>query len=296
MSSRKNLIGFIKILIKWKWPIVIVTLIAAIGSIIVALILPNYYESVATVKPANLATQDRVILFSTESSDKVLNYFGDKHDINRVLSIANSAPLLDHVINYFDLAKHYDIDQDSRLWRYKTQREFKGNYKAIKTELETVHISVIDQDPQLAADIVSHIVKKVDEINSSLVVERNRQILRSLESSLERKQQTINSYTDSLASMGDTTRIDYKVLSRKLMQLISDFNKQGSLADQYEMTANSEFSSLFVLEEAQPADKKKKPVRWIIVVSATLLAFFLSLIAVVLIEQYRDIREELNND
>lgn len=295
MSSRKNLISFLRILIKWRLMILIVVLIAAIGSVIIALVLPNYYQSTATFLPSNLSALDRQVLFSTESGDRMINYFGDANDIDRILAFANSGPLINDVIMHYKLYDHYNIDTTSTRWMLKTRNEFEDNYKALKSERGYVEISILDQDKELAAQMVNYIVQKIDNANTELVLGRNRQILSVVEKQLEEKEAELESLSDSLTAISDTTRITYKVLFRKQNKVIEDFNNLNTLVSQYKSTVNNEFSSLYIIEGAQPADKKTKPVRWLIVVSSVLIALFLSIVAAVVIEQYKDIKYELNN-
>ena len=295
MSSNKNLITFLRILIKWQKMILIVVAVAAVGSIIIALLLPNYYKSEATFLPSNLSAYDRSTLFSTEGAEKEIDYFGNKNDIERILAFANSSPLIQHVINHFKLYDHYDIDTTSSTWRLKVRREFDGNYKAIKSEKGYVEVSVLDTDKELAAEIVNHILAKIDEANSAVFKNRNRQILVTMENQMAEKSRELQGMTDSLSSFNDTTNIKYKVLHRQQQQVLENYNNLLTLVDQYRGTVNNEFSSIYIIEAAQPAIKKSKPVRWLIVVSATLIALFLAVIGAVVIEQYKDIKYDLKN-
>jgi uncharacterized protein involved in exopolysaccharide biosynthesis len=46
-------------------------------------------------------------------------------------------------------------------------------------------------------------------------------------------------------------------------------------------------SSIYIVQEAYPATKKSKPVRWLIVASSVLITFTLSVIFITLLELYR---------
>lgn len=295
MDSRRNLIDFLKILIKYRVFIIIVWLLAAIGSVTAALLMPNYYMSSTRFYPSNLATFDRGYLFSTESREKVLSYFGDKQDVNRVLSIANSSELIDHVINYFKLYEHYEIDTTSQNWRYKVQRRFSKNFKALKTELDDVEISVWDTDRELAATIANHFTLKVDELYSKLLRERNHNNKLSVTNRLIALEKEMDTLSQQLANISDTTAVQYSTLAKKQRSVVEDYNTWSKLMGQYEATTGYDFRSIFVIEKAYPSDKKDRPVRWIIVVSAMLLVTFVTLIGVVLVEKYKEIRPELKN-
>lgn len=295
MDSRKNLIDFLRILIKFRVFIIVVMTLTAIGSVAAALLMPNYYKSSSSFYPSNLATFDRGYLFSTESREKVLSYFGDKQDVNRVLAIANSSELMDHVINHFELYAHYDIDTNSKNWRYKVQRKFMKNFKAIKTELDDIEISVWDTDRNLAATIVNHYTLKVDDLYSKLLRERNYNNKMSVRNRVKALENEMDSVSIQMMQLRDTSVIQFKTLVQKQLSLVEDYNTWSKLLGQYEATTGYDFRSLFITEKAYPSDKKDRPVRWIIVVSTMLLVAFITVIGVVLIEKYREIRPELHN-
>ncbi|HEX8658697.1 MAG TPA: hypothetical protein VF690_14220 [Hymenobacter sp.] len=54
-----------------------------------------------------------------------------------------------------------------------------------------------------------------------------------------------------------------------------------------ELTLKARLSSLYLVQKAYPATRKAKPVRWLIVLSSTLLVFVLSIVFVALLELYR---------
>lgn len=294
MSTRESLIDLLKILIKWKSLIIIITVLAIVGSVVISLLMPNQFKSQASFKPYNLVKFDRIFMFS-KTMDKPISFFGDKSDIARMLSLANSQQMADHIINEFNLAEHYRIDTTSRDWRYKAQRKFKGNYKALRTERENLELTVYDTDPKLASSIANYIMYRIDLSNITLIQDHNTGVLKTVSAQLTDMQEELINTTDSLANIRDTGSVYYKVLSKQQTILIDEVSEMKSLKDQYEAASAHKFSSIFIIGEAQPAIKKSKPVRWIIVVASTLAAFFISMLGSIFIEKYKELRHELNN-
>ena len=106
MSTEEySLVHVLRILKKWKKSILLFTLVA---TIFVALFswffLDNYFLSYTRFYPVNLAYSDRSAMFS--ESGVTVPFYGDKEDANRVLTIAQSADLAQHIINQFQLAAH----------------------------------------------------------------------------------------------------------------------------------------------------------------------------------------------
>lgn len=294
MSTRESLIDLLKILLKWRSLIIIVTVLAIVGSVVISLLMPNQFKSQASFKPYNLVKFDRIFMFS-KSMEKPISFFGDKSDIARMLSLANSQQMTDHIINEFNLAVHYRIDTSSRDWRYKAQRKFQGNYKALRTERENLQLTVFDTDPQLAASIANYIMYKIDQSNITLIQDHNKDVLKTVSTQLDNMQSDLIKTTDSLANIRDTGSVYYKLLSKQQEILVDEMSELKSLKDQYEAASSHKFSSIFIIQEAQPAIKKSKPVRWIIVVASTLAAFFISMLGSIFIEKYKELRHELNN-
>ncbi len=295
MVSQENLVGLFGKLWRWRKYLIILTVLAAVGSTVISLLLPNYYKSTAIFYPSNIATFDRVILFSTESSDKVLNYFGSKEDVSRMLAVTRSSDLIGDVIYRFNLAERYGIDTSSPKWHSKVIREFLSNYKAVRTELGNIEVSVWDRDPLVAAEMANYIMNRTDRLYTGMVTDRYKTISENIRDQLEAKEKELLRLTDSLASFSDTTDIHYTILRKTTSKVVKDYNNLRTLKDQYEFSANNEFSSLFVIEEAKPADRKSRPVRWLIVVSATFLGFLFAVFSILIFEQFREIRNGIRN-
>jgi len=293
MTEQKNLLDVLRIWIRWRWLIVGVTVAAAVISAIVALLMPNYYKSTVVFYPYNLATQDRAILFSTESSDRVLNYFGDKYDVNRLLAICQSAKLVNEVIDVYNLGVRYGYDTTSRQWRAKTQKEFWSNYQPIKTELDNISLTVWDTDPGQAFEMTRYIMRRAGEIYGGLIRDRNANLLNSMDAQLSISLPELRKLTDSLAMFRDTTSVYFKVLSAQHRMAMHNVNQVRTIRDQLYVTAQHDLESIYVFSEPEVATRKSKPTRWIIVAATTFAALFLSLLAAILIEKYREVRSAL---
>src|SRR5579863_3557896 len=161
MDKEFNLVAALRIILKWKKPILILVVVSAIVSAFFSVfVMDEYFLSWATFYPKNLYLDDRAMIFNSEKTGGQIEYFGTKNDVSRVLSIANSAQLMEYIIDSFKLAEHYKIDKNSKFWRTKVRKKFDKNYDAIKSEHDAVHVSIYDTDPKLASDMVRAVVDK----------------------------------------------------------------------------------------------------------------------------------------
>src|SRR5690606_33137629 len=145
MNQPLSLIDLTKVYLRWKKPILVFVAISTITAVVISLMLTNYYESKAVFYPSNPALTDRQMLFNDKGSDIYLDYFGSKNDVNRMLAIAYSNPVIDYMIENFKLQEHYKIDTADQLWIWKTRKEFLSNYRAIKNELGALEVTIEDQ-------------------------------------------------------------------------------------------------------------------------------------------------------
>jgi uncharacterized protein involved in exopolysaccharide biosynthesis len=304
MSSHKTLADLIRIFIKWKKIILIITLTGVIGSAIVAFLLPKYYKSTAIFYPYNLNGLDP----KTASSNQPTQIFGTNDDIERIIQIAGSSELVNHIIQKYDLYKRYDIDTTKvEYGKYKIVLEFEENVDVIKNEKGAVEVIVLDKDPIIASSMANEIVAKIDQINRSALIDNNIKSYTIVAASLESKTKELESFSNALKGYSEqekgTTntalnetekinKIDFK-LTEQIIQLIDLKEKY----DRFSLFLKSDFSSIFIIEKAYPIEKKSKPIISLIIIISTLIIFIFTLLTILLIEFYRqNIRELLKNE
>jgi len=317
MNESYSLVDSLKVLLKWKKPIGVFVTISTIAAVIVTLLIPNYFESIAIFYPTNPAMTDRQMLFNDKGTDQYFDYFGSKADVNRMLSIAYSADVIDYLIVKFDLATHYKIDTTDKLSHWKTKKEFLSNYEAIKNELGAIEITVIDEDRELAATMANAAVEMIDKLNKEIIRKNKANILEIYKSKKEDKVAETNMLADSLANLRikyNITELEtpdggiimikgndphvvehFKILLRKQYNAIKDLNGVTTIHEQYAATLQDDVSSVNIVEKAFPSDKKKGPMRSLIVLSALLASLFLGVTIALLTERAREIKQQLAN-
>ncbi len=312
MDKEFNLLVAIRIILKWKKQILILTvasgIIAAVFSVFV---MDEWFFSYSKFYPTNQALSDRSAIFGNETK---VDYYGDKADVNRVLTIANSIPVIDFVIDSFKLAEHYYVSKDKKYWKTIVRKKFEKNYEAIKTEHDAVQVSVYDTDPKIAAAIVNAVVRKVDELNKQHVIESKQKVYDAVGAQAANLQDDVTSYIDTLAALGEhykikvstgadgTVLVDggdyravqlYKSILAKQTNAARELNNLTNIKGQLSVSLQNNETSLYVLETAFASDRREKPVRSLVVIITVLLTGFVSLIGVLLIEQIREIKSQL---
>jgi len=312
MDKEFNLLTAIRIILKWKKQILILTvasgIIAALFSVFV---MDEWFLSYSTFYPTNQSLSDRSAIFGNETQ---VEYFGTKSDINRVLTIANSVPIIDFIIDSFKMAEHYDISKEKKYWKTIVRKKFEKNYEAIKTEHDAVRVSLYDTDPKVAAAIVNTVVRNVDELNKQHVTESKQKIYTAIVDQTAKLQLTADSYIDTLAILGERYKVKvssgadgtilvdgsdyhavqlYKSILAKQTNTARELNNLTNIQGQLNVSLQNNETSLYVLEAAFASDRREKPVRSLVVIITVLITGFVSLIGVLLIEQIRDIKSHL---
>jgi uncharacterized protein involved in exopolysaccharide biosynthesis len=86
---------------------------------------------------------------------------------------------------------------------------------------------------------------------------------------------------------------DWIFINDRLYHLVEEYSKIKVDLDEALMNFNREISFANVVSAPYPADKKAYPVRWVIVAVTAIGAIFLSLIAILIIENYESIKRNL---
>ena len=355
---KENILGVLETLFKWKKEIIITCLAAAILSIIVSYVLPEYFKSNTTFYAAStdLASPERIF---GEAND-AMEYYGEAEDIDRVITIAESNEVTEFLINKFNLYERYDIDTSDLESPYYVRLKLADMYKLKQTKFDAIVLSVEDKDPKVASEMATVARNKTSEILSRLIKESQNEVLNTYRGSISEGEKNIVVVNDSLQRTRDRFKV-YNTQSQSAgissaMQRargkllineieLEEMKKQGrvnrdtlvrrnsviaatkfqikelekdlalfnsgmaqvtyleTLQDEaseqlsedkerfakYLAAYNSSFPTIHVVETARVPLIKSGPIRWLIVVASTIIAFIFSVLGVLVIDQYSDV-------
>ena len=196
MDNPNSLLGVIQSMWRWRKRIIIICAITALGSVIICLLLPNYYKSSAIFYAAspNLAFPEPVGMESRETE-----YYGEKEDMDRVLTIAESKEIAEYLIDKYNLFAHYEIDSVGEKADYKVMKHFRKLYDVERTKFNAIEISIEDKEKELARDMINDAWKKINEIGQQIIKESQRVELATRRRTVENKEAEMKKLNDSLA-------------------------------------------------------------------------------------------------
>ncbi len=194
MERKDSLVDILRILYKWRKRIILVCVIAAVGSIIISLTMPNYYmaETVFLAASPDLSQPDELF------KDSKKRIYGDDLDVDRMLTIAKSSKLLTYLVDTFNLYDRYNIDPDESRAQFKVQKKLINLYSVERNKYNAIVISVEDKDPEVAAQIAKAARERIDYAAQEIIRESQERMIETYEKSIEKKKNMMEEIRDSL--------------------------------------------------------------------------------------------------
>lgn len=279
----------VRILMKWRKPIGLLTLAAALLSVIISFLLPEQFQSKGIFIPNNPYMMDAGSLFRSEASADPVYLFGGKNDIDRFLTLGESRALYSDIIKKFDLYRHYKIDTTDVLKDYYVSESLRSHFTMTKTSAGMIEIDVIDKDKHLAANMANEIMYRLDSLNKKVVMEKKYDVAKIYEVRLKERYDYMKQMNDSLyrtVLRNPKDSIAVSTLKMLTKYATGEYNRMYVINDQHQTSLHQNYSTIYIIEEAVPALRRAKPVRWIIVTSATLVAFVVGILGAFAIERF----------
>jgi uncharacterized protein involved in exopolysaccharide biosynthesis len=289
------------------WVIVVTTGLSSI----VMLIKPNIYKAQTIFYPASISIQKPVF---TEAEQNI-NYYGDDHDVDRMLSTANSLDLKMEMIEDFELSKHYGHDESLE----KTLSIFNKSYNVLKTEFDAIRIEFYDRDPSFSAQLVNAARDRVDHKTQEIIKKAQKSVLNSAEQSLV----TINEQIKELNQVLTKERLKYgiydtesqaqafailesrggqmsdidkrttlytegitnvKTLEEQILQASEMKIRYQSNVDRLKSAMESSISAIHIIENGTAPLKKYGPRRTLYVLGAVIMMIFISSLIILMVD------------
>lgn len=323
-ESSKNAQDLLLFVWKKKWILIGITIIAAIVSSISALMMTPLFRSTAIVYPTATST----VSFSEQRNAKANSMdFGEEEQAEQMLQFLQSSRIRNRIVSKYDLLNYYEIGANDPNKNYKLSAMYGEHIQFERTRYGSILINVWDKKPVQAALIANDIVNLIDTVINNIVKERTVpafQIVKRKYEHLQYEKQKLEDSLRTLAHLGVVT-------SEARASLIAAMSKVSSKADrdyikskieinaqygaaydgleelrkfktekltdleavyeQAESDAHTDFNHKFVVEWALKADKKDKPVRWIIVVVSTLGTFAFAILLLLVLEKIKELRK-----
>lgn len=311
MESNFNNLNVINVLLKWWVHLLVILLVALLGSAIISGLITEKYKSWAVVYPSNISP------------------YSEESETEQMFQILQASYVRDKVIATFELDKHYEIAPDYKHYKTALVNEYNENVKISKTPGEAIRIEVLDKDPEISKQMVETILLAYNEKIRMLHEEKFEEVVAVWDRAIQRKKALIDSLERKLYVLAtEDGLIDYTSQSEEVMKgmlgtiqggssgvnrsevkkLRKSLEEKGGmllltiqnlenesvnmreLSKEYDIAfANYDrkYSYTNTIEAPFAADKKSYPVRWLIVALTMFTTLFLALLVIGIIENIR---------
>jgi len=291
---------------KWKIHLLIISVVAGGLGVLFSssIFITPKYSSHGVLYPANISP------------------LSEESETEQMLELIQSQDIRFRIFDAFDLASHYEIPENDPHYLTKLNKRFEGNVNFRKTENEAVMVVVLDEDPQIASDMVDSIIAFYNQKVLNLNKEKSVELVRVYNNHLNRKQTEIDSlsrivkkyrkdnnmldfgiqtkeYTRAIAngkSFGDTKESlqnlrdfgsDFMITDSLLWNAMSDYHEIKQVLEITIRDTTKTITYAHVVAEPFAADKKEYPKRWIFVFFSVLGALFAGVVVLIFIDRAR---------
>jgi uncharacterized protein involved in exopolysaccharide biosynthesis len=271
-----NLLDLMIVLAKHKKMIMLVTFAAALLAVGYSLLMPNIYTGTAKILPPQSSQSSSVNAIMLAQLGGLTGAAGAAlglKDPNALyLAMLKSRNIMEKIVRRFDLQTVYEAktmtDTLNALEKESTISSSKDG---------VIVVEVDDNDPQRAAALANAYIEELNKLMQTFALTEASQRgqffetqmkpakdkLTDAEIALDRTPNTSLQYMDALRNLRYQEGI-YDILARQFAAAKLDEAKDSPLIQ--------------ILDNAIPPEKKSKPKRSLIVILATLAAFFLAVV------------------
>ncbi len=323
--------NFLFLLFKWRKMLIIIALASAVVSAGVSLLIRNKYVSTVVMFPTSTNAISKALISTSYGLKEDIMEFGEEEQAEQMLQILNSNEIRSRVIEKFNLLEHYRINPESQYHKTKLYQTYNENISFSRTEYMAVQIKVVDEDPQMAADIANEIANLYDTVKNNMQKQRATEGFRIVESTYIDLESDINWKEDSLAFLRMKGVQDYESQAERLYEgLVREIGKGNTPAvkliqneldtiakygtayvsirdaleydkkqlsevkgkyEEAKVDAHEVIPQKFIVDSAYKAEKKSYPVRWLIVVVSVFSTLLMSIVLIILYENYSKFKQ-----
>ncbi len=163
--------------------ILAVTGFVAVASVVISLLLPNWYRASARVlvPESQGASLSSAILSNLPAAASALLGGGPAGDYTRYLALLTSRNMMEAAVDSFNLITVYETGDEEHPVEEAVEMLRDNVEFEIDMEFDFLSISVLDRDPERAASMANFFVRRLNDMNARLSTEGASNYRRSIE-------------------------------------------------------------------------------------------------------------------
>ena len=254
-----DVFNFIKLVWKWKIPVISISILAGILTYIFtgpSFVTPLYKANVIFYPTTN-TNLSTTILAEPGTQGYGLLQFGTDEDGEQLLQILKSDEMKNNIIIKFELAGHYGLDTTKPSSMLGLRNLFNNNLEVKQTEYKAIEVIVYDKDPQTAADIANYIANYADAQKNDIQKIKAKEALEIIESEYLKQKSIMDSMNRVLAKLRQEGIYDYFGQIADLNEAYTintvRLEQEEALLKVYEQNKNSLPDTLIIKSRARVA-------------------------------------------
>lgn len=321
----------IKVL-KWRRPLLIITISAVIVSTIIAFLMAPQYKSTATIFPTRSFSISKLLIEQNIGNQEDYMQIGDEDDAEKLLQILNSDQIKQLVADKYNLWDEWKVEKDKYANHY-LKIKWDDHVKFKRTDFNSIKVEVHDYTANRAAEVANSIVDFVDSIKNNMTKDVALQAFKIVENEYKTTVESMNALEDSLQTLRQLGVMDYKndveaytksyakalekgnsngikalelkldvlkkyggaynMVSENLRKYRFKFPVIKSKYDEALVNVSKNLPFKFVVDKAQPNEYKAKPVRWLIIALSALSAFIMGITILTISDKLKQIKNKI---
>lgn len=318
---------------KWRKKLIIVTVLAAVLSVIASFIISPQYKATAIIFPSRTFSVAKLLVEQNAGNQEDYMELGDEDDAEKLLQILNSNEIKERVVEQYDLYTHWKIPRDNELTTHYLNLKWNEMVSFKRTDYVSIRIDVYDYQSDRAAKIANSIVAYADSVKFRMTREIARQAFAIVEEEYNTYLKNVSDMEDSLQVIRELGILDYKSeikayskemakalangdarAESKLKSKMDTLQKYGMASvdlteklkkyrfkypviqgkyDEAFVNLNRHLPSKFIVDKAIRNEKKAKPVRALIVIVSTFSAFMLALLVLLFSDKLIEMKNKI---
>ncbi|MBX2972716.1 MAG: hypothetical protein KF797_06405 [Flavobacteriales bacterium] len=301
-----------------------------VAGIIAAYWITPLYKSEVVMFPAITNSVSKALLNEQSTGRDDILALGDEEDCEQLMQMLHSEKIRERVARRFNLMEVYHIDSTGRHRISDLHEAYARHIKYERTRFSSVRVEVLDPDPQRASDMANYIADQVDTVWSEMARERASKGFRLVESRVRELEESIRGMADSMRVLRELGVHDYHTQTERYneymgaaivkgdQRAVKEFEERFKVLAQYggpyvtlqdrlfnetkrmsvlrmkleqaQADMESDLPHKFVVNRAQPSDKKHSPVRWLVVAVSMASSVLLAMLVLVVQANIQKIR------
>lgn len=214
--------------IRWRKQLSILAISTLVVSAVVSFIIKPKYKAEVIFYPTTINSIGNALFTDLNKREADPLAFGEELEAENALQLLSSSAITGRIIKNYDLMKHYDINPKAKQAKTKLLNKFNKNIEFQRTRYLSIKITVLDEDPVMAAKIANGIAEIYDTVKTEIQMQLAREAFQIIEGEYRKKEQEITDIRTRLKELAEHGVTNYEEQARALAEEIAKLQAKGA--------------------------------------------------------------------